>query len=60
MKNPYTQILNGLTDGELIALASKIQAEQLSRSAPKKSIYQDLEKLAKQAGISIKELEFLR
>lgn|GEM_PF-4834938 len=59
MNSPYKQLLKNLTTQELLALSDQIQKEESKRLVKKKSIYNELERIAKNAGISIKELEFL-
>jgi len=59
LNSPYKQLLKNLTTQELLALSDQIQKEEAKRLVKKKSIYNELERIAKNAGISIKELEFL-
>jgi len=59
VNSPYKQLLKNLTTQELLALSDQIQKEESKRLVKKKSIYNELERIAKNAGISIKELEFL-
>jgi len=55
----YTDLLSKLSIEELLELAQAIQAEVGHQHAPPKSIFSELEALAKKAGISSKELDFL-
>lgn len=55
----HPEFLSKLTVDELLDLAQAIQTESARQHEPPKSIFAELEALAKQAGISTKELDFL-